>query len=153
MVSPSRCLSQRSERLRDLWRNGHGAGCLAMVFRASKPSALPARERKPHRPSISSSPCRDPLPKTPVYPDMAMSYLSHEGGVMITRRLRRPRPMHDFVAATSRTPRTIRRHVAEPRTEYEARSLSRAQPWVAAGISRSTWYRRQRLSSKKGCQA
>ena len=31
---------------------------------------------------------------------------------------------------------------ATPRAEYEAKSLSRARPWEAAGISRRTWYRR-----------
>lgn len=31
-----------------------------------------------------------------------------------------------------------------PREEYEAKSLSRLTPWKAEGISRSTWYRRQR---------
>lgn len=32
----------------------------------------------------------------------------------------------------------------KPRTEYEAASLSKAQPWKAQGISRASWYRRKR---------
>jgi hypothetical protein len=35
---------------------------------------------------------------------------------------------------------------ASPRAEYEARSLSRAKPWKALGISRRTWYRRRGTS-------
>jgi hypothetical protein len=31
---------------------------------------------------------------------------------------------------------------ATPRAEYEAKSVSRAKPWEALGISRRTWYRR-----------
>ncbi len=59
------------------------------------------------------------------------------------RPMRRPLPMAVFCTETARTPRTIRRHVAEPRAEYEARSLSRTAPWRAEGISRATWYRRR----------
>lgn len=33
---------------------------------------------------------------------------------------------------------------AIPRPEYEQRSLNRAKPWEAEGISRATWYRRKR---------
>jgi hypothetical protein len=33
---------------------------------------------------------------------------------------------------------------ALPRQEYEQRAISRAKPWEAEGISRATWYRRQR---------
>ena len=40
--------------------------------------------------------------------------------------------------------RQARRLWAEPRSEYEARSLARRKPWVAEGISRATWYRRRR---------
>jgi hypothetical protein len=32
----------------------------------------------------------------------------------------------------------------KPRKLYEAQSLSRAKPWLTEGISRATWYRRQR---------
>lgn len=31
---------------------------------------------------------------------------------------------------------------AKPRAEYEANSASRTKPWIAAGMSRRTWYRR-----------
>ncbi len=63
------------------------------------------------------------------------------------RLMRRPLPMAAFCAHTGRSARTIRRHIAEPRAEYEARSISRATPWIAEGISRSTWYRRRRAAS------
>jgi hypothetical protein len=33
---------------------------------------------------------------------------------------------------------------AKQRPEYEANSANRNKPWIAAGISRRTWYRRQR---------
>ncbi len=32
---------------------------------------------------------------------------------------------------------------ALPRQEYEARSLTRAKPWEAEGVSRRTWERRR----------
>ena len=36
---------------------------------------------------------------------------------------------------------------AVSRQEYLAKSLSRAQPWLALGISRRTYYRRQKLAA------
>lgn len=33
---------------------------------------------------------------------------------------------------------------AKPRAQYEAAAINRAQPWIAEGISRRTWYRRHR---------
>jgi hypothetical protein len=33
------------------------------------------------------------------------------------------------------------------RQEYEQRAINRAKPWIAAGISRRTWYRRQSKST------
>lgn len=33
---------------------------------------------------------------------------------------------------------------AKPRAEYEAAAISNSKPWEAIGISRRTWYRRQR---------
>jgi hypothetical protein len=42
-----------------------------------------------------------------------------------------------------RCPRTVRNYVAEPRRDYEARSIARLKPWLAQGISRATWYRRR----------
>ena len=44
------------------------------------------------------------------------------------------------------SPRTIRNHVAEPRRDYEARSIARLKPWLAQGISRATRYRRRKLA-------
>lgn len=64
-------------------------------------------------------------------------------------RRRRPKCMAVFVEKLARSPRTIRRHIAEPRSEYEARSLTRAAPWSAEGVSRATWYRRRRSASKQ----
>ena len=43
--------------------------------------------------------------------------------------------------------RTARRYQAEPRQEFEQRSLERQQPWQAEGISRSTWFRRRKAAS------
>lgn len=37
-----------------------------------------------------------------------------------------------------------RKQGAVPRAEYEAKSINRAKPWIAEGISRATWYRRRR---------
>lgn len=38
--------------------------------------------------------------------------------------------------------RTVQRHISRPRAEYLANSITKAEPWVAMGISRATWYRR-----------
>jgi hypothetical protein len=46
-------------------------------------------------------------------------------------------------------PRTIRNHVAEPRRDYEARSIARLKPWFELGISRATWYRRRKLDQQR----
>lgn len=35
---------------------------------------------------------------------------------------------------------------AKPRAEYEANSINRTKPWIAAGISRRTWYRQRGTS-------
>jgi hypothetical protein len=44
----------------------------------------------------------------------------------------------------------MRRHRAKagavPRAQYEAKSINRAKPWLDEGISRATWYRRQRAT-------
>jgi hypothetical protein len=45
--------------------------------------------------------------------------------------------------------RTIRNHVAEPRRDYEARSIARQKPWLALGISRATWYRRRKSAQEQ----
>jgi hypothetical protein len=39
---------------------------------------------------------------------------------------------------------------AQPRTEYERASVERLQPWTMLGISRRTWYRRQRGTDGTG---
>jgi hypothetical protein len=36
---------------------------------------------------------------------------------------------------------------AKPRAEYEATSVNRIKPWIAAGISRRTWYRQRGTSA------
>lgn len=38
--------------------------------------------------------------------------------------------------------KTVYKYTALPRAEYEARSIARARPWEALGMSRATWYRR-----------
>ena len=35
---------------------------------------------------------------------------------------------------------------ARTRAEYEAKSISKAKPWVTEGISRKTWYKRQKAA-------
>jgi hypothetical protein len=67
---------------------------------------------------------------------------------------RRPcnRGHHTAAALAKRVgtcPRTIRNHVAEPRRDYEARSIARLKPWLAQGISRATWYRRRKLAQQR----
>lgn len=52
-------------------------------------------------------------------------------------------PKAELARLLGRSERTARRYRATPRAEYEARSISRARPWEAEGISRRTWYRRQ----------
>ena len=49
-----------------------------------------------------------------------------------------------FSQALARERRQARRRAQgkKPRAEYLAMSLSRTEPWLAANISRSTWYRR-----------
>jgi hypothetical protein len=38
---------------------------------------------------------------------------------------------------------------AQPRAEYEAASIARAQPWIIIGISRRTWYRRSQQTANR----
>ena len=40
---------------------------------------------------------------------------------------------------------------AVPRAEYEANSLAQRKPWTAHGVSRRTWYRRQKTDSTGAC--
>jgi hypothetical protein len=42
--------------------------------------------------------------------------------------------------------RKRRQKGAIPRSEYEAKSISKAKPWVREGISRAQWYRRQKAA-------
>jgi hypothetical protein len=39
---------------------------------------------------------------------------------------------------------------AKPRSEYEANSILRAKPWEKEGISRATWYHRQKQNQSAG---
>jgi hypothetical protein len=39
---------------------------------------------------------------------------------------------------------------AKPRAEYEADSINRTKPWLEAGVSRRTWYRKRGTSLSEG---
>jgi hypothetical protein len=41
-----------------------------------------------------------------------------------------------------------RKQGIKPRAEYEQHSINRAKPWIAEGISRRTWYRRQQQAAQ-----
>lgn len=43
--------------------------------------------------------------------------------------------------------RTVRRYMAQPRTEFEGQSLTRLKPWATLGLSRATWYRHGKPSA------
>jgi hypothetical protein len=64
--------------------------------------------------------------------------------------MRRPgnRTAAELGATVGRSARTVRRHIAQPRAEYEAQSLARSKPWEAEGISRMTWYRRRKVATQ-----
>ena len=68
-------------------------------------------------------------------------------GALVVPASRGPHSAAALAVCLKKTSRTIRNYVAEPRDEYEGRSIERAQPWVALGMSRRTWYRRQATSS------
>ena len=55
----------------------------------------------------------------------------------------------DVAVYMGRSERTVRHYAAEPRKQYEMRSLQRAQPWTVEGISRSTWHRNRRRASMR----
>ena len=61
-----------------------------------------------------------------------------------------PEERRDFSRILSNGRRRVKRTRSgmKTRAEYEANSISRAQPWVAEGISRRTWYRRQKENSR-----
>jgi hypothetical protein len=44
---------------------------------------------------------------------------------------------------------TIQKYTSIPRDEYLANSLSRSKPWESEGISRATWYRRNKISASQ----
>ncbi|WBL82304.1 hypothetical protein I3J27_18400 [Bradyrhizobium xenonodulans] len=52
-------------------------------------------------------------------------------------------------AQTRRISREAKRRLkgAKPRHEYEASAIGHAKPWIAEGISKATWYRRQKQAS------
>ena len=58
-------------------------------------------------------------------------------------RSRRPISLAALAERLGLSLRQARRLWAEPRAEYEGRSLARLKPWLAEGISRATWYRRR----------
>ena len=56
---------------------------------------------------------------------------------------RRPLLLAALAERLSVSLRQARSLWAEPRAEFEGRSLARLEPWQAEGISRATWYRRR----------
>lgn len=46
--------------------------------------------------------------------------------------------------ARERRQRKRRAKGVKPREQYEAQAISRAKPWIEAGMSRATWYRKHR---------
>jgi len=62
---------------------------------------------------------------------------------MARERSRRPISLAALAERLGVSLRQARRLWAEPRAEYEGRSLARLKPWQAEGISRATFYRRR----------
>jgi hypothetical protein len=62
---------------------------------------------------------------------------------------RRPITAAALAARLNSSVRTAQRAWAEPRAQYEARSLSRQKPWEVEGVPRSTWWRRRRAGSSR----
>ncbi|BAQ17469.1 hypothetical protein [Methyloceanibacter caenitepidi] len=63
-----------------------------------------------------------------------------------------PKAERDRLRAERRNANRLDRRRAagvKPRAEYEANSLSRAEPWKAEGISKATWYRRRKAERDK----
>lgn len=48
--------------------------------------------------------------------------------------------------------KTVYKYTAEPRADYEAKSINRKKPWDDFGISRATWYRRGKPTIQKNQQ-
>lgn len=66
---------------------------------------------------------------------------------METKRIKRKKTAKELAEKFGVHPRTIVRYMALPRAEYEANSISRAKPWEALGISRTTWYNKGKPTS------
>lgn len=51
-------------------------------------------------------------------------------------------------AVMKRSARQAKRRLngVKPRQEYEANSIGHGKPWIAEGISKATWYRRQKVA-------
>jgi predicted ArsR family transcriptional regulator len=67
---------------------------------------------------------------------------------------RRPGSARELAARLGISPRAVRRYIAEPRALYEASAATKGAPWQLEGISRATWYRRQKRQHDKeqgGC--
>lgn len=45
--------------------------------------------------------------------------------------------------------KTVYKYTAEPRKDYESKSINRNKPWEDFGISRATWYRRGKPNIQK----
>ena len=55
-------------------------------------------------------------------------------------RAKRPMTAKAMAEKFGVSQRTVQRIFAQPREEYLANSISRAKPWEALGMSRSSWY-------------
>lgn len=62
-------------------------------------------------------------------------------------------PLSELAQRLECSERTARRYWAEPREQYELRSLQRSAPWLVEGISRSTWYRRRKEAALSPAEA
>ena len=58
--------------------------------------------------------------------------------------IKRSKTARELSELTGKSERTIRHYFAQPRADYEAQSLARTKPWESEGVSRATWYRRQK---------
>lgn len=68
----------------------------------------------------------------------------------MTDIIRKKRPMTARAMAEEYgvSERTVQRIFAEPRDQYLANAISRAKPWEALGMSRATWYRHGKPTTK-----
>lgn len=58
------------------------------------------------------------------------------------RNTKRPMKAREAAEKLGKSRSWVCAHWSQDRADYEANSISRAQPWAALGISRATWYRR-----------